>query len=61
MNLNPKTSTAGIAGVLATILLGVAQHFDIANFGPEEAAAVVTLIMFVAAYFKSQGDWTPKS
>ncbi len=54
----PKVATAGLAGVIVTALIAIANAFGIAI--PEEVtgaaltlvAAVTTLITFIAAYLK---------
>jgi len=60
VNVNPKITAAGLAGALTTIILLIAEYAGLTHIHGEQAAAIVTVIMFIAGYLRSQGDWTPK-
>lgn len=45
-----KVSASALAGAIVTILVAVAEPFDIV-IEPEVAAAITTLLSFVAGYF----------
>lgn len=50
MKPKPKVKAAGIGGIVATLVLLV---FGV-DIGPEVAAAITTLVTFVAGYLKSE-------
>lgn len=59
MNLNPKTSAAGIAGAVTLVIVFVLGQLGV-EIPADVAAAVTTIIAFVAAYVKSANDWSPR-
>lgn len=56
MNLNPKTTAAGIAGALTLVIVFVLGQLGV-EIPADVAAAVTTIIAFVAAYLKSADGW----
>lgn len=60
MNLNPKLTAAGLSGAIVVLLLFAADVAGV-EVSPEVAAALTTVVAVVVGYFRSQGDWTPKS
>lgn len=48
----PKVASAGVGGVVATILIFLAREFTHIELTPEVAAAIATLIAFGSAYWK---------
>lgn len=59
MNLNPKTTAAGIAGAVTLVIVFVLGRLGV-EIPADVAAAVTTIIAFVAAYLKSANDWHPR-
>ena len=51
--LYSKVKAAGIAGVIATILIAVLTAFGV-EVSPEVAAALTTVIAFIAGFFKKE-------
>lgn len=60
MNLNPKTTAAGVAGAVTLVIVFVLGRLGV-EIPPDVAAAVTVIISFVAAYLKSANDWFPKN
>jgi len=59
MNLNPKTTAAGIAGAVTLVIVFVLGRLGV-DIPADVAAAVTTIIAFVAAYLKSSDGWQPR-
>lgn len=59
MNLNPKTTAAGIAGAVTLVIVFVLGQLGV-DIPADVAAAVTTIIAFVAAYVKSSDGWQPR-
>ena len=59
MNLNPKTSAAGIAGAVTLVIVFVLGQLGV-DIPADVAAAVTTIIAFVAAYLRSSDGWHPR-
>lgn len=56
MNLNPKTTAAGIAGAVTLVIVFVLGRLGV-EIPADVAAAVTTIIAFAAAYLKSADGW----
>jgi uncharacterized membrane protein len=56
MNLNPKTTAAGIAGAVTLVIVFVLGQLGV-EIPADVAAAVTTIIAFAAAYLKSADGW----
>lgn len=56
MNLNPKTTAAGIAGAVTLVIVFVLGQLGV-DIPADVAAAVTTIIAFAAAYLKSANGW----
>lgn len=56
MNLNPKTTAAGIAGAVTLVIVFVLGQLGV-EVPADVAAAVTTIIAFAAAYLKSADGW----
>ena len=56
MNLNPKTTAAGIAGAVTLVIVFVLGQLGV-EIPADVAAAVTTIIAFAAAYLKSANGW----
>lgn len=56
MNLNPKTTAAGIAGAVTLVIVFVLGQLGV-EVPADVAAAVTTILAFAAAYLKSADDW----
>lgn len=59
MNLNPKTTAAGVAGAVTLVIVFVLGQLGV-EIPADVAAAVVTIIAFAAAYLKGANDWHPR-
>lgn len=59
MNLNPKTTAAGIAGAVTLVIVFVLGQLGV-DIPADVAAAVTTIIAFVAAYLRSSDGWHPR-
>jgi uncharacterized membrane protein len=56
LNLNPKTTAAGIAGAVTLVIVFVLGQLGV-EVPADVAAAVTTIIAFAAAYLKSADGW----
>ena len=56
MNLNPKTTAAGIAGAVTLVIVFILSQLGV-EIPADVAAAVTTIIAFAAAYLKSADGW----
>jgi hypothetical protein len=56
LNLNPKTTAAGIAGAVTLVIVFVLGQLGV-EIPADVAAAVTTIIAFAAAYLKSADGW----
>lgn len=56
MNLNPKTAASGVVGCVTLVTVFVLGELGV-DVPPDVAAAVTTILMFVAAYLKSADGW----
>jgi uncharacterized membrane protein len=56
VNLNPKTTAAGIAGAVTLVIVFVLGQLGV-EIPADVAAAVTTIIAFAAAYLKSADGW----
>jgi len=56
VNLNPKTTAAGIAGAVTLVIVFVLGRLGV-EIPADVAAAVTTIIAFAAAYLKSADGW----
>jgi len=52
--LYSKVAAGGIAGIIVTILIWALQTFAGIDVPPEVAAAMVTVISFIAGLFKTE-------
>jgi putative flippase GtrA len=59
LNLNPKTTAAGIAGAVTLVIVFVLGQLGV-DIPADVAAAVTTIIAFVAAYLRSSDGWHPR-
>lgn len=59
MNLNPKTTAAGIAGAATLLIVFILGQFGV-EIPADVASAITVIIAFVAAYLKNANDWTPR-
>jgi hypothetical protein len=59
VNLNQKTSAAGIAGAVTLVIVFVLGQLGV-EIPADVAAAATTIIAFAAAYLRSARDWTPR-
>lgn len=59
MNLNPKTTAAGIAGAVTLVIVFVLGQLGV-DIPADVAAAVTTIIAFAAAYLRSSDGWHPR-
>jgi len=56
MNLNPKTTAAGMAGAVTLVIVFVLGQLGV-EIPADVAAAATTIIAFAAAYLKGANDW----
>lgn len=59
MNLNPKTTAAGIAGAVTLVIVFILSQLGV-EIPADVASAITVIIAFAAAYLKSSNDWTPR-
>jgi hypothetical protein len=52
----PKVAAAGIAGAATTLLIWILNSFLGVEVSPEVAAALATILAFVAGYFTPQSQ-----
>jgi len=52
----PKVAAAGIAGAAATILIWILHDLAGVDVTPEVAAAIATILAFLAGYFTPQSS-----
>lgn len=56
MNLNPKTTAAGIAGAVTLVIVFVLGRLGV-EIPADVASAITVIIAFAAAYLKSADGW----
>lgn len=59
MNLNPKTTAAGIAGAVTLVIVFILSQLGV-DIPADVASAITVIIAVIAAYLKSANDWTPR-
>jgi putative flippase GtrA len=59
MNLNPKTSAAGIAGAVTLVIVFILSQLGV-EIPADVASAVTVIVAFAAAYLRSANDWSPR-
>jgi putative flippase GtrA len=59
MNLNPKTSAAGIAGAVTLLIVYTLGQFGV-EIPADVASAITVLVAVAAAYLRSARDWSPR-